>query len=320
MKKFEKNLIKLGLFFTGQIVTNKLIFNNTDLSKVDDYDENLYFNHKFGKIKYNVIGKENLTPLVLIHGLCAGASSREWEKIVTPLSSKYRVYTFDLLGFGASDRPNISYNAYLYVDIINSFIENIVKKSCHVIGSNTSADFLIMASKIKPSNYDKVILVNPSGLVKPNLFHSFSDKLIKTTLQLPVIGTSFYNMICSRISMKYFLKKYIFTNPKLVTNEEVNKYYYASHYGGEKNQVPIAYFASGFLGVDSGKALLDTKTDTLVIFGEDNKFLPVYESRDFAKGNSNITTIIFPFTKALPHVERYSLFIKKIYEFLGTVN
>ncbi len=316
MKKIGKKLFGLGVFLASNAVVNSLIFQQADLFTKDNYEENLYYEYKFGKIRYNVLGKKELPPLVLIHGICAGGSSREWESIITPLSLKYRVYAIDLLGFGASDRPNISYNSYMYVDMINSFISTVIGKPCHVIGSNTSADFVLLANKLMPSNFNKLVLVNPSGLVKPKLYGSPSDKLTKTLFQLPILGTSCYNMICSRASIKYFLKKYVYTNQKLVTDEEVNKYYYAGHFKGVLNKMPISYFASKFLNLDTSKALLQCKTDVLAVFGEDNKFIPVYESRDFAKNNSNVTTIIFPFTKTLPHVERNILFEKKISEFL----
>ena len=45
------------------------------------------------------------TPVLLVHGLHAGASSLEWRHTVPALVDRHTVFTVDLLGFGRSDRP-----------------------------------------------------------------------------------------------------------------------------------------------------------------------------------------------------------------------
>src|SRR4051812_18545192 len=50
------------------------------------------------RIHYEVAGRGD--PVVLIHGL--GASTRWWQNVIPALEPRFRVFTIDLIGFGAS--------------------------------------------------------------------------------------------------------------------------------------------------------------------------------------------------------------------------
>src|SRR5215469_8084194 len=52
---------------------------------------------KRGEIAYTVKGHKE--PLVLVHGIYAGASSYEFQRVFDTLAHDFRVYSLDLLGF-----------------------------------------------------------------------------------------------------------------------------------------------------------------------------------------------------------------------------
>ena len=54
-------------------------------------------------LSYSVAGEGE--PLLLVHGIYAGASSFEFRKNFEELSRSFRVYALDLLGCGTSERP-----------------------------------------------------------------------------------------------------------------------------------------------------------------------------------------------------------------------
>src|ERR1700704_1658010 len=86
-----------------------------------------FFSWKHGRVFYKVSGQEQTgPPLVFIHGVGAGASSFMWRKNFDELAKDFRVYAFDLLGFGFSDKPVVaSYSADLYVELITDFIREV---------------------------------------------------------------------------------------------------------------------------------------------------------------------------------------------------
>src|SRR5260370_39743518 len=82
-----------------------------------------------GDIWYTVKGQG--APLVLIHGIYAGASSYEYRRVFDLLARDRRVYAFDLLGFGRSARPPLVYPPGLYEQLITDFVREVVRGGGH---------------------------------------------------------------------------------------------------------------------------------------------------------------------------------------------
>lgn len=88
------------------------------------------FNYKDFKIFYRQVGKGD--DILIIHGYPFG--SYEWQEIISNLSNKYRVTTFDLLGMGFSDKPkNHQYSYKEYCDIVNSLLEFLKISNTHIL-------------------------------------------------------------------------------------------------------------------------------------------------------------------------------------------
>ena len=94
---------------------NKMIFISSTYKENLSQNKGLIYKWRFGDIYYTKRGEGK--PLLLIHDLILGSSDYEWKEIIDTLSSNYTVYTIDLLGFGRSDKPNITYTNYLYVQL-----------------------------------------------------------------------------------------------------------------------------------------------------------------------------------------------------------
>ena len=60
-------------------------------------------------------------PLVLIHG-GSGSPAMEWGRVMMPLSRKFRVIAPYLIGFGPSDQPELPYDAGTFVDYLGGFL------------------------------------------------------------------------------------------------------------------------------------------------------------------------------------------------------
>ena len=59
------------------------------------------------------------------------------------------VYTIDLLGCGRSDKPNITYTNYLYVQLIDNFIKDVIKEKTDVVATGSSVSFTVMACNME---------------------------------------------------------------------------------------------------------------------------------------------------------------------------
>jgi hypothetical protein len=90
-------------------------------------------------------------PVVLVHSIHAAASAREMSQPFERLAADRTVHAYDLLGFGASDRPPLAYRAELYVDLLGDFLSEVVGEPADVVASSLSAGHALHAARRWPS-------------------------------------------------------------------------------------------------------------------------------------------------------------------------
>ena len=92
---------------------------------------------RFGNIYYTKEGTGK--PLLLLHDLNYFSSGCEWESLIPTLKKHYTVYTVDLLGCGRSEKPNLTYTNFLYVQLLSDFIQSEIGRRTSVIATGASA-------------------------------------------------------------------------------------------------------------------------------------------------------------------------------------
>ena len=196
---------------TGMYIINRIVDYTAGQKNLLTTEEGNVYHWKNGDIFYTVSGKG--TPVVLIHELNPASSAKEWSKVVHRLEKKHTVYTIDLLGCGRSEKPGITYTNFLYVQLINNFIHDIVKEAANIVVTGISSSFVIMAQAMEPDNFKKIILVNPSDINIIKEMPTKETKAAKTILEIPILGTFIYNLIMHHkrirnyIEIKYFFKQ-----------------------------------------------------------------------------------------------------------------
>src|SRR5664279_2252642 len=63
-------------------------------------------------------------PVLLLHGIYAGAHSYEWRNLVPLLTPDFRVDAPDLLGAGRSDRPDLEYTRSTIQEVVDALMRN----------------------------------------------------------------------------------------------------------------------------------------------------------------------------------------------------
>ena len=163
MKKQARNFLLLTTLTAISIYgINKTISVTSNMKNLLKTDHGKFFNWRYGNIFYTKQGKG--TPLLLIHDLNPSSSSYEWEKIRKHLSKKYTVYALDLLGCGRSDKPNMTYSNFLYVQLITDFIKTIIGSKTDIVATGESSSFTLMACNMNPDHFNKIIIINPTDL------------------------------------------------------------------------------------------------------------------------------------------------------------
>ncbi|MCO5142044.1 MAG: alpha/beta hydrolase [Oligoflexia bacterium] len=149
------------------------------------------FNFQNYSVKYLEAGKR--TPLIFLHN---GSSSHKiWCKQIDYYSKKYHVFAFDLLGFGQSDRPDITYSLDLYVNIIEQFIVHKKLSSTILVGNCIGASIALTLAKRHPHLIDQLVLMNIYGgsktlkIMKLIEWRIVSPTLAAQLLSIPFIST-----------------------------------------------------------------------------------------------------------------------------------
>ncbi len=317
MKKSLKALVTLAGLISVPIIINKFIFSNAARQAANNLPEadEKFYDWRHGKIRYRVSGQGQ--PLVMIHGIGAGCSMFEWDRNVAELAKHYQVYTLDLPGFGYSDKPKISYSAYLYITAVNDFLREVVGESAYVVASSNAAAYAVTGYIFEPTLYSKMLLVSPTGLGSSAKLPTSKDLWAKWVLETPVLGTGLYNLLTSSVYISYFLKRYCYAYPSEVTSYVASQFYNAAHYGGSNARYPIAAFISNFLNVEIESKIANVNIPLQLIWGELNELNPVSNLQVALEKNPSIQYETLVNSKLLPHVDNPELFNRICLEFFG---
>lgn len=313
MKKSKKVFLEIigGIIFSLSFLhaINRLMFFLATVKEHLFTKNGDYYNHSSGRMYYTKLG--NGSPVLLIHDLDSTSSGYEWTEIVEKLSKNHTVYTVDLLGCGRSDKPNITYTSYLYVQQISSFVQDIIADSPECIVTGESSALVIMTARMYPNLFKKITLVNPTYFDDAKTFPGYLDKIFKNILESPIIGTFFYNLSTSRSHiLRKFHTNYFFSKEKSAL-KYISRYHEAAHLKGSACKYLYASQRCHYLGCDVTSAFANISIPIKVIFGENLNF--VEDMWDYVISlNPAADVHIIPNTKYLPHLERPSAFLKVI--------
>src|SRR5918999_4868705 len=175
-----------------------------------------YYRWRGGDLAYSVAGEGE--PLLLLHGIYAGASSFEFRKNFEELSKSFRVYALDLLGCGLSERPRRRYEPEDVALQVEDFAREEIGGQTHLISSSLSAALVVPAVVRSPRLFKKLVLICPTGL-GGNLDRP-SGRLGDTIYNLfraPILGDALYDAIVSRWGIRYYLGTIAYQDPKAIT-------------------------------------------------------------------------------------------------------
>jgi pimeloyl-ACP methyl ester carboxylesterase len=321
-KENDNSLLK-GVFWGAAAVgaaavTNAIIFYKTPPLTSILPGAAKYWSTPDGDIFYKKHGEGS--PVILVHGIGAGCSSFEWRQVMADLAQTHTVYALDLLGFGKSDKPNISYTAERYIELITQFAEEVVgvgggRGEADIIASSLSAAYVIAASQRDETLFRRLVLVCPTGLETLAKDPHPAQSAAQIPLKAPVLGTSFYNMLTSKPSLKQFLNGMVYANPKNVTDAIINQYHISAHQPGAEHA--IFAFVSGQLNCDVTETFPKVVDMPLVVWGDKATTPPLVDAARFVELNINARLVVIEDTGILPHEEAPEEFLEEVRPFLA---
>jgi pimeloyl-ACP methyl ester carboxylesterase len=272
-----------------------------------------YYRWRGGDLAYAVAGEGE--PLLLVHGIYAGASSLEFRKNFGELSRSYRVYALDLLGCGLSERPRRRYTPGDVTSQVEDFAREEIGGPAHLVASSLSAALAIPALVRSPRLYKKVVLICPTGYGSLGRPSGYLGDAIYGLFLVPIFGDALYHVLVSRRGIRYYLANMAYHDPGFATADLVEDYYRTSHQRGAK-YFPAA-FVSGKLNLGVADYWPRVPHRTLICWGGEARTTPVSEVEEFARRNPRSEPRVFREAALLPHDERADAFNTEVRAFLS---
>lgn len=252
------------------------------------------------------------TAVILIHGL--GGSVENWVLNMDLLAQHHRVYAVDLVGFGRSDKPKSRLKISQEVQFIKDFMDVQHIDRVNLVGNSAGSLMALHLTIQFPSSVAKLVLVDSAALGREV---NFSFRLAA----IPIIGE-----LLTRPSRKGVARlwRQIIYDSTLVTDKLVEEtYQLASLPGAQRCLLSALRAGINFLGqrTDMIHPIVDNLAKigvpTLIIWGQQDRIIPVTHAHVAAERMPNAKLHIFDYCGHMPQMEHSKEFNELVIEFLA---
>jgi pimeloyl-ACP methyl ester carboxylesterase len=276
-------------------------------------------NTSVGRIAlYSADGPADGAPLLLIHSINATPSAYEVRPLFNYYAGKRPVYALDLPGFGQSDRGDRVYSIKLMTDAIHAAVDEIRRTHARPVDAlalSLSCEFLARAALERPAHFRTLALVSPTGFERKARDDAGGGTRampwLRATLNFAPWSRGLYDLLTSRPSSKYFLKR---TFGSKDIDQGLWDYAYLTTHQPDAQYAPY-YFVSGYLFSKDALRLYEYLAHPVwMSHGVRGDFVD-YRHEDRVQGRPNWSFTVFP-SGAFPHFEMLDAFTRAYDSFL----
>lgn len=304
MKNIKKN-IRHFFLLSGLAVgciygINKFIEFTSGIKNLLTQKNGQFFEWRYGNIFYTKQG--NGSPLLLIHDLHPASSSLEWNSVVTNLSKDHTVYTLDLLGCGRSDKPSLTYTNYMYVQLITDFIKKIIEQKTDIIATGDSCSFVLMTANMEKDVLNRIFLISPPSLESLLAGPNRKKNMLKKLLEIPVIGTFFYNIQMSEDKISKLFEETYYHKKSFISGKQKDSYYESAHEKRSSGRFLLGSIIGNYTNINIIPALKKIE-HSIYLIGSRETEDSVQTIDSYASYDENIETAYISGCKKLPQME-----------------
>lgn len=246
-------------------------------------------------------------PIVLLHG--TGASLHTWEKWTEELSKDFRVISLDLPGFGLTGKHfGNNYSIASYTSFLNSFLAKIEVDSFYLAGNSLGGHIAWEYTLNHPEQVKKLILLDATGYPHPN----DTPPLAFRIAQNPVLGKLLLRVTPRSLFQKSLRE--VYADDSQVTDELIDRYFSLFLRRGNRQSF-IDRANQEF--VDRSSEIKNIEAPTLVLWGDQDEWVPVADAARFQKDIPQSELIIYKNIGHLPMEEVAEQSVKDVKRFLA---
>lgn len=247
-------------------------------------------------------------PLLLIHGLFV--SHYCYGPVLEELERRFAVTAFDLPGFGESDHPDLEHYRYDPVNTAAATAELMGVlgiSQANVIGHSMGGGVAMTLAARHPERVHRLVLEDGWA------YHIDPGATGRLSL-LPFIGPILFERVLGRRDFAHHFHR-VPRDPGFITEEYIDYYWERFNRSGARRSAHAALKAYDALSddnVDPGRV----SAPTLVIWGADDRLIPLDHGRRLARQIPGARLSILPLCGHSPHEEKPSEFLAEVIPFL----
>lgn len=260
-----------------------------------------------GVTHYEEGGDPNGMPVVLVHGFSVPYFI--YDPTFEFLCQRgFRVLRYDLIGRGFSDRPNVRYNAALFVKQLRELLDTLNYRDINLVGLSMGGVVTASFIDTHPEYVSKYILIDPSGARAVTL-----SPFLKA-VRMPGVGELAIGLFGTDSMIKGIASD-LFT-PELV-QEFQEKYKIQMQYQGFKRAI-LSTMRNGMLDsfIETYKRVGKLNLPTLLFWGKQDATVPFEHNDDIRAAMPHAEFHAFDNCGHIPHYERASEVNGILLEFL----
>jgi pimeloyl-ACP methyl ester carboxylesterase len=255
-------------------------------------------------------GRPDAPAIILLHG--SNADLHTWEPWVQALKGQYRVIRFDQVGHGLTGPdPKEDYSRDNYVEDILQVADKLGLKQFVLGGNSMGGKHALAFAVAHPERLTGLVLVDGSGGPMLKLAAKEDDQkdaknsggnIGFTIARMPGI-----NLIAEQITPRDLIRQSLeqSVSVKAVASPAaVDRYWELLRYPGNR-RATLARFSMPYDSL-SEAAIAGVTTPTLILWGEEDRLIPVEAGQWLAKTLPDNTFRTYPGIGHLPHEEAVS--------------
>jgi 2-hydroxymuconate-semialdehyde hydrolase len=214
-----------------------------------------------GTINTAYIAAGNGQPVVLLHGSSAGGIT--WYGVIGPLSHHWRVIAPDVVGYGESDKPSAAYDRPYFAAWLRAFLDALDLPKVSLIGLSQGGAIALQFTLENPERVDRLVLADSAGLGKETSWGGFLGLLCGNTFPSKVAGWCF--------------NRYLVHTPRSIDAAWAEYKREVSRMPGSR--LPFWQGRGKAVAPIPAEQLRQITHRTLIIWGEEERFLPVSQGK-----------------------------------------
>lgn len=246
--------------------------------------------------------------IFLLHGFAS--STYTWEKIIPYLTRRgYHVWALDMKGAGWSDKPKgAKYDTFTLMQEVNRWMDVMGLKDVVFAGNSLGGAIAVLMALEHPDKTDRIILIDSAG-------YPIKKPFIIRMAKMPLAG-EITRLFFGRWVVRWNLKE-VYFNDDLIPEETVDAYFNRMR---TENVLDAKVALARSIDFDAFtpyiKRISGIKNPTLIIWGENDEWIPLESGYKFSKDLSNSTLVILPECGHIPQEEKPEQTAKIMIDFI----